>query len=253
MYIVFEERPPMPKSKPVALVTGASRGIGSAIAVRLALDGHHVVINYRANEAQARLTLAAILAAGGSAELCPFDVTDRKAVNAALDDVLTRHSLRVLVLCAGVNADELLVFMSDDQWDRVVSTDLDGFYNVAKPVVKHMLLNRDGRIIVISSTSGESGMAGQVNYSAAKAGLIGAVKALSLECAKRGVLVNAITPGFIDTGMTEGLNAQEIKSRIPLNRLGTPQEVAGAASFLASGDSSYITGQVIRVNGGVYL
>jgi 3-oxoacyl-[acyl-carrier protein] reductase len=158
-----------------------------------------------------------------------------------------------LVFCAGIRADELLVFMNDDQWDGVIAANLDGFYNVAKPVVKHMALNRSGRIIVISSTSGESGLIGQVNYSAAKAGLIGAVKALSLECAKRGVLVNAITPGYIDTGMTSGLNTDEIKSRIPLNRLGSPEEVASVASFLASSGSSYITGQVIRVNGGVYL
>jgi 3-oxoacyl-[acyl-carrier protein] reductase len=143
--------------------------------------------------------------------------------------------------------------MDEDQWDNVLSTNLNSFYAVARPVVKHMLLNRSGRIIVISSTSGETGLAGQVNYSAAKAGLIGAVKALALECARRGVLVNAVTPGFIDTGMTDGLNIQEIKGKIPLNRLGTPEEVASAVSFLASPDSSYITGQVIRVNGGVYL
>jgi 3-oxoacyl-[acyl-carrier protein] reductase len=240
-------------SKPVALVIGASGGIGREIAERLALDGHHVIVNYRLGEARAKEALDAIIRAKGSGELCPFNVTDRNAVGAALTDLMAKHTLSVLVFCAGIRADELLVFMNDDQWDGVIAANLDGFYNVAKPVVKHMALNRSGRIIVISSTSGESGLIGQVNYSAAKAGLIGAVKALSLECAKRGVLVNAITPGYIDTGMTSGLNTDEIKSRIPLNRLGSPEEVASVASFLASSGSSYITGQVIRVNGGVYL
>jgi 3-oxoacyl-[acyl-carrier protein] reductase len=243
----------MADTKPVALVTGASRGIGRAIALRLARDGYHIVINFRSNTIEAQATLGLICDNGGSAELCGFDVADRKATGAALTDLLTKHTLQALVLCAGIRRDELLVFMDEDQWDNVLSTNLNSFYAVARPVVKHMLLNRSGRIIVISSTSGETGLAGQVNYSAAKAGLIGAVKALALECARRGVLVNAVTPGFIDTGMTDGLNIQEIKGKIPLNRLGTPEEVASAVSFLASPDSSYITGQVIRVNGGVYL
>ena len=239
--------------KPVALVTGAGRGIGRAIALRLARDGCHVIINFRGNIGAARATLDLIGETGGSAELCQFDVADRKATGAALAELLTKHTLRVLVLCAGIHRDELLVFMDEDQWDSVLSTNLNSFYAVAKPVVKQMLLNRSGRVIVISSTSGETGLPGQVNYSAAKAGLIGAVKALALECARRGVLVNAVTPGFIDTGMTEGLNLQEIKGKIPMNRLGTPAEVASAVSFLASPDSSYITGQVVRVNGGIYL
>jgi 3-oxoacyl-[acyl-carrier protein] reductase len=243
----------MADTKPVALVTGASRGIGRAIALRLAADGYHTVINFRSSVREAQAALELICEKGGSAELCRFDVADRKETGAVLADLLTKHTLRALVLCAGVRRDELLVFMNEDQWDNVLSTDLGSFYAVAKPVVKQMLLNRSGRIIVISSTSGESGLSGQVNYSAAKAGLIGAVKALALECARRGVLVNAVTPGFIDTGMTDGLNVQEIKGKIPLNRLGTPEEVASAVSFLASPDSSYITGQVIRVNGGIYL
>jgi Dehydrogenases with different specificities (related to short-chain alcohol dehydrogenases) len=243
----------MADTKPVALVTGASRGIGRAIALRLARDGDHIVTNFRSNTIEAQATLGLICDNGGSAGLCGFDVADRKATGAALTDLLTKHTLQALVLCAGIRRDELLVFMDEDQWDNVLSTNLNSFYAVARPVVKHMLLNRSGRIIVISSTSGETGLAGQVNYSAAKAGLIGAVKALALECARRGVLVNAVTPGFIDTGMTDGLNIQEIKGKIPLNRLGTPEEVASAVSFLASPDSSYITGQVIRVNGGVYL
>jgi Dehydrogenases with different specificities (related to short-chain alcohol dehydrogenases) len=243
----------MTDKKPVALVTGASRGIGRAIALRLARDGYHVIINFRSNVLEAQATLKQICDKGGSGELCQFDVADRKATGAALADLLTKHTLKALVLCAGVHQDELLIFMNEDQWDNVLSVNLNSFYAVVKPVVKHMVLNRSGRIIVISSTSGETGLPGQVNYSAAKAGLIGAVKALALECARRGVLVNAVTPGYIDTGMTDGLNLQEIKAKIPLNRLGTSAEVASAVSFLASPDSSYITGQVIRVNGGIYL
>jgi 3-oxoacyl-[acyl-carrier protein] reductase len=243
----------MADKKPVALVTGASRGIGRAIAFRLARDGYHVIINFHNNVEEAESTLKRVREKGGSAELCQFDVADRKATGAALTELLTKNTMQVLVLCAGIHRDELLVFMDEDQWDDVLSTNLNSFFAVVKPVVKQMVLNRSGRVIVISSTSGESGLPGQVNYSAAKAGLIGAVKALALECAKRGVLVNAVTPGFIDTGMTDGLNLLEIKGKIPLNRLGTPEEVASAVSFLASGDSTYITGQVIRVNGGIYL
>lgn len=243
----------MDDKKPVALVTGGSRGIGRAIAVRLARDGYHVVINFRSNIREAETTLRQVSTNGGTAELCRFDVADRKETGAALTELLTKNTIRALVHCAGVHQDELLVFMSEKQWDEVLSVNLNSFYDVVKPVVKHMVLNRSGRIIVISSTSGESGLPGQVNYSAAKAGLIGAVKSLALECAKRGVLINAVTPGFIDTGMTDGLNPQEIKGKIPMNRLGTPEEVASAVSFLASPDSSYITGQVIRVNGGIYL
>jgi 3-oxoacyl-[acyl-carrier protein] reductase len=142
--------------------------------------------------------------------------------------------------------------MAEDQWERVLATNLQCFYYVVKPVVKQMLLSRQGRVVVISSTSGESGVAGQVNYAAAKAGVIGAAKSLALECAKRGVLVNAVTPGFIRTEMTKGMDPKQLAARIPMGRLGEADEVAGVVSFLASADSSYITGQVLRVNGGVY-
>jgi len=241
-------------SQKTALVTGGSRGIGKAISERLAADGFHVVINYRSNTEEASRTLDRIVASGGSAELCRFDVSDRAATSAALLELLARHErISALVLCAGIRHDELLIFMTEEHWDSVLSTDLLSFYSVVKPVVKQMVLNRSGRIIVVSSTSGQSGLPGQVNYSAAKAGLIGAVKALALECAKRNVLVNAITPGFIETEMTEALAKKELVQRIPMARVGKPEEVASVVSFLAGKDASYITGQVIGINGGIYM
>jgi 3-oxoacyl-[acyl-carrier protein] reductase len=239
--------------KKAALVTGGSRGIGRAISQRLARDGFHVIINFRSNEKEAEETHNAIIEAGGSCELYPFDVTDRSAAQDAIVDITSRFRVYVCVLCAGVRQDELLIFMSEEQWDSVIDTNLSSFYSVVKPIVRHMIPNREGRIIVISSTSGESGMAGQVHYAAAKAGLIGAVKSLARECAKKNVLVNAITPGFIFTDMTENINEKELKKTVPMNRFGKPEEVASVVSFLASDDAGYITGQVIGVNGGAYM
>ncbi len=239
--------------KPTALITGGNRGIGRAISLRLARDGYHVIVNYRVNETEAQSTASLIRENGGSVELRPFDIADRAAVSKAMEEVLSRHTIDVLVLCAGVRHDEALVFMQEDQWDGVMAVNLDAFFSVAKPVVRRMLLNRGGRIIALSSTSGEAGLAGQVNYAAAKAGVIGAVKSLALECAKRNVLVNAVSPGFIETDMLEGMDPKETAERIPMKRLGRPEEVASVVSFLASSDANYITGQVIRVNGGVYL
>jgi len=243
----------MEQVSPAALVTGGSGGIGRAVALRLSSDGYHVIIHYRANESGAEAVRRQIRAQGGSAEVCQFDVNDRKAAASALEGLLARHTVRVAVLCAGVRSDEAMVFMTEEQWDGVLSANLSAFYVVVKPIVKQMLLHRAGRIIAISSTSGEAGLRGQVNYCAAKAGIIGAVKALALECAKRNVLVNAITPGFIETDMTAEMNREEMIGRIPLNRLGTPEDVAAAASFLASPGAGYITGQVLRVNGGIYM
>jgi 3-oxoacyl-[acyl-carrier protein] reductase len=248
-----EETTPQAQKK-TAIITGGSRGIGRAISERLAADGYHVVINFRSNTTEAEATLGRIQDAGGSCELCRFDVSDRNAVNKAMADLLARHTaVHALVLCAGIRHDELLIFMTEEHWDNVLATDLLSFHGIVKPVVKQMVLNRQGRIIVVSSTSGESGLPGQVNYSAAKAGLIGAVKALALECAKRNVLVNAVTPGFIETEMTVALKTKELVQRIPMARVGKPEEVASVVSFLASPGASYITGQAIGINGGIYM
>jgi 3-oxoacyl-[acyl-carrier protein] reductase len=239
--------------KKAALITGGSRGIGRAVAIRLAADGYHAIVNYRANNEAAQETLRQIEAAGGTAELCRFDLASRGACAAAVDEALSRHTVRVLVFNAGIRSDQLLVFMEQANWDAVLDVNLRSFFTVVKPVVKQMALARDGRIIVVSSTSGEAGMAGQTNYAAAKAGLIGAVKSLALECARRGVLVNAVAPGFIKTDMIEGVDIKDVERRVPLGRAGTPGEVASVVSFLASDGAGYITGQTIRVNGGMYL
>lgn len=240
-------------NKKAALITGGSRGVGRAISLRLAQDGYHVIINYKSNVKEAEVTHKMVADAGYSSELYPFDVTDRSAVQEAMEEIIQKHTIQVLVLCAGIRQDELLIFMSEDQWDSVIDTNLSSFYSIVKPIVRHMIPNRTGRIIIISSTSAEFGLPGQVNYSAAKAGLIGATKALARECAKKNVLVNAVTPGFIATDMTEGINEKELVKTVPMNRFGKPEEVASVVSFLASDDASYITGQVIGVNGGVYM
>jgi 3-oxoacyl-[acyl-carrier protein] reductase len=243
----------MPEPKKAALITGGSRGIGRAISMRLAADGYHVIINYRSNHQQANQTLSDITASGGSGELCCFDVTDRAVASKAIEELIARQPLYALVFSAGIHQDNLLIYMTEEQWRDVLETNLMCFHAIVKPIIRQMVLQRTGRVVVISSTSGESGVPGQVNYSAAKAGLIGAVKSLALECAKRNVLVNAVTPGFIQTDMMENMNIKEISGRIPMARIGKPEEVASVVSFLSSDDASYITGQVIRVNGGIYL
>ncbi len=237
----------------IALVTGASRGIGRAVAVALGGDNCHVLINYRSRRAEAEATLALIQRAGGSGELCPFDVADATASGQALAHLIQTHKrIDVLVNNAGIRQDSLLVFMSAEQWSQVIATNLNSFFNVTQPVVKQMALQRQGRVLVIASTAGQTGVAGQTNYAAAKAGLIGAAKALAREVAQRGVTVNVLAPGFIETDMTEGLPREAVLAQIPAGRLGKPEEVAAAAVFLCSAAAAYITGAVLNVNGGVY-
>ena len=237
-----------------ALVTGASRGIGRAIAERLAQDGYTVIINYKSNQASAISCQQAIEAAGGKAELLPFDVTDGASIEAALNAWDAAHEgehISVLVNNAGIRRDGLLVFMGEDDWHDVMHTTTEGFYYVTHHVLGGMLRARSGRIVNITSVSGVSGLPGQANYSAAKAALIGATKALSKEVAARKVTVNAVAPGFIATDMTADLNEAELKKTITAGRFGQPEEVAALVSFLCSDEAAYITGQVIEIAGGL--
>lgn len=237
--------------KQVALVTGAGRGIGRAVAVALARTGRHVIVNYRSNDEAAAETLRLIEVDGGTAELSAFDVTDEAAVTEAVGALLARHGhIDVLVNNAGIRNDMLMVWMTLPDWRSVVDTSLTGFFLVTRLIVKEMVVRRSGRIVNISSTAGQSGVAGQVNYSAAKAGLIGATQALAREVAKRNVTVNAVAPGWIETDMTEDIPKDAIVKEIPMKRLGRPEDVAAAVLFLCSAEAAYITGQVIGVNGG---
>jgi len=236
-----------------ALVTGASRGIGAAIAEALSRAGHPVILNYRTGEEAARAVLARIAAAGGLAELCPFDVSDARAAGAALEELLSDEArpIGILVNNAGITRDAPFPALAPEAWEAVTRTTLDGFYNVTRPLIMPMVHRRFGRIINISSVAGLLGNRGQVNYAAAKAGLIGATRALAQELASKGVTVNAIAPGLIDTDMIAGAPVEEMLKRIPARRLGRPEEVASLAAFLASEEAAYITGQVIGVNGGL--
>ncbi len=238
------------------LVTGGSRGIGRQICLTLAKTGMPVIINYRSQSGAAEETKRQIEEHGGSAELLPFDVCDKAAIDQALDRWEESHPddyISVLVNNAGVRHDNLMFMMSDEEWHDVVDTTLNGFFYLTRRLLRHMMpKKRGGRIINISSLSGVKGMAGQANYSAAKAGLIGATKALALEVASRGVTVNAVAPGFIDTDMTKELPQEELRKLIPMNRFGKAEEVAALVSFLASDEAGYITGEVVHINGGLY-
>ncbi len=238
-----------------ALVTGGSRGIGRAICVALAQLGYPVLINYKGNAAAAAETADLVRAEGQTAELLPFDVAKKEEVQAALQGWMENNkgaTIEVLVNNAGIRNDVLMTFMENEQWRSVVDTNLEGMYNVTRTIMQPLLMNRYGRIINIVSLSGLKGMPGQVNYSAAKAGVIGATKALAQEIAKRNITVNAIAPGFITSDMTQDLDQKELSAMIPMNRFGKPEEVAALVKFLASKDAAYITGQVISINGGLY-
>ena len=236
----------------IALITGASRGIGAAIAIRLAREGYDIWLNYRSSHEAAQAVADQVRGMDRQCQLLPFDVADGPATKQALDAAMKDRCPYILVNNSGINRDGLLFWMLRENWKDVLDVSLDGFYHVTSPIVGLMMQKKRGRIVNIVSTSGQTGMPGQVNYSAAKAGLIGATKALAKEVARSGVLVNAVSPGFIETDMTKELPKDEILKMIPLRRFGTAQDVAAAVAFLCSNDASYITGQVLNVNGGIY-
>ena len=239
-----------------AIVTGGSRGIGKAICLKIAEDHeYHLLINYNSNEAAALETLREVERLGGSGEILKFDVADTNQTQQVLTDWSEKNSdviVEVIVNNAGITKDNLFMWISQDDWSNVINTSLNGFYNVTHFFINPLLRNRFGRIVNIVSVSGLKGTPGQTNYSAAKAAVIGATKALAQEIAKRNVTVNAVAPGFIETDMTDELDQKELKKIIPANRFGKAEEVADLVSFLVSKKSSYITGEVININGGIY-
>ncbi|MBP7230588.1 MAG: 3-oxoacyl-ACP reductase FabG [Syntrophaceae bacterium] len=245
----------MMEEKKIALVTGASRGIGRATAVELAKSGYDVVVNYNASETAAQETLAQVQAAGASGEICKFDVANAEEVKEAIARIVEEHKkIDVLVNNAGVTADGLFMMMGEEEWHKVVDTILNGFYNVTKPVLREMVRKKRGAIVSVSSISAMMPNRGQANYAAAKAGLNAAIRSVSKEVARFGIRINAVAPGPIETDMLSAmpLDANAIKSIIPMARVGKPEEVARVIRFLCSDDASYITGQVIGINGGMF-
>jgi len=237
----------------LALVVGGSRGIGRAVAIRLARSGFDIWLTYRSNSDAAEEVKAEIEGLGRRCEIVSFDVADYDQVHAALSDKAEKNPPDVLVYNAGVTRDNLMMWMTKEEWDTVLSTNLDGFYNVTHAVLFPMLREKRGRIIVVSSTSGQIGQAGQVNYSASKAGLIGAAKALAREVGKKNILVNVVAPGVIETDMTKDLAIDQIMPLIPLQRVGTVDDVASVIHFLCAEEHMYIHGQVIGINGGLAI
>ena len=238
-----------------ALITGAGRGIGRAVAVKLAEMGYNIIINYKSNVEEANKTLALVQEKNCEGILMPFDVGNREEVDSTLGIWIEQNpdkTIEVLVNNAGIRKDTLMMWMKPEEWHSVIDASLNGFYNVTRLLLNPMLLKKYGKIVNIASLSGLKGMAGQVNYSSAKAGLIGATKALAQEVGRRGITVNVVAPGFIKSDMTEGINEADFKKMIPLNRFGEVEEVADLVAFLASNKSSYITGEVISINGGLY-
>ncbi len=238
-----------------ALVTGGSRGIGRAICIKLAEMGYYVLVNYTSKEEEAENTLKLIREKGSDGEIMKFNVSDQAEVEGTLGVWLEKNPekvIEILVNNAGIRKDQLLMWMSNEEWNSVLGVNLGGFFNVTRLIIKGMLVKKYGRVVNVVSLSGLKGLPGQTNYSAAKAGVIGATKALAQEVGRRGITVNAVAPGFIKTDMTEGINEKDFKQLIPMNRFGTSEEVAEAVAFLASEKASYITGQVLSVNGGLY-
>ncbi len=238
-----------------ALVTGGSGGIGKAVCIKLASMGYHVLVHYHSNLKRAEEVVGEIKEKGGSAEMIQFDVTDGASVQKALTGWQDMHEgdyIEVLVNNAGITRDALMLWMEEKDWKAVIDTNLNSFYYVTQPLIKPMALKKYGRIVNVVSLSGLKGLPGQTNYAAAKAGVVGATKSLAQELGRKNITVNAVAPGYIRTEMTKDLDEKSLKRMVPANRFGTPEEVAAVVGFLASKEASYVNGDVIHVNGGLY-